>query len=65
MNKEKTGMEEMIEELGLQGCLIQGEEVEISSEKIAILNAIINEDVRQNEEAIREGEKILYKRHII
>ena len=65
MDNKKIGMEEMIEELGLQGCLIQGEEVEISSEKIAILNAIIKEDVRQNDEAIHEGEKILYKRHII
>lgn len=63
-NQTKTDMEEMIEELGLQGCLIpdsNGEQFEISDEHLRILGAQIDEDVRQCEQAEQESVAQLIK----
>lgn len=62
--KPKTGIEEMIEMLGLQGCLIpspEEEHINISQESLRILGAQINEDVRQCEQAMQESVAQLIK----
>jgi hypothetical protein len=52
---KKSGMEDMMERLGLQGCFVPGEPIEISEVALAILRAEIDESVRKNEEAQNEG----------
>lgn len=48
-------MEEMIEMLGLDGCLLPSDEqIEIDEKKIAILKCKIDEDVRQVEVALSQ-----------
>ena len=58
---EKSGMEKMLEELGLQECLIPGDPIDISDESLAVLRAQIDEDVRQTEAALNEGVAMLKK----
>ena len=57
----QNGMEEMMEELGLQSCLVPGEPVDISNDSLAILRAQIDEDVRQTEASLNEGVVMLMK----
>lgn len=60
----KTGMDEMIEMLGLQGCLIpspEEEHINISQESLRILGAQIDEDIRQCEQAMQESVAQLIK----
>ncbi len=57
----QNGMEEMMEELGLQSCLVPGELVDISNDSLAILRAQIDEDVRQTEASLNEGVVMLMK----
>ena len=60
----KTGMEEMIEELGLQGCLIfdsEGEMYKISDGHLRMLGVQIDEDVRRCEQAEQESVAQLIK----
>lgn len=48
-------MEEMIEMLGLEGCLLPSDnQIEIDENKIAILKYKIDEDVRQVEVALSQ-----------
>ena len=50
-----------MERLGLQGCFVPGEPIEINEVAIAILRAEIDENVRKNEEAQNEGVAQLIK----
>ena len=62
--KPKSGMEEMIEMLGLQGCLIPSpaeEHIDISDEHLRLLGVQIDEDVRQCEQAMQESVTKLIK----
>ena len=62
--KPKSGMEEMIEMLGLQGCLIPSpaeEHIDISDEHLRLLGVQIDEDVRQCEQAMQENVTKLIK----
>ena len=62
--KPKSGMEEMIEMLGLQGCLIPSpaeEHIDIAQENLRILGVQIDEDVRQCEQAMQESVTKLIK----
>lgn len=63
--KPKSGMEEMIEMLGLQGCLIPSpdeEHIDIAQENLRILAAQINEAVRQCDEAEKESVAYLIRK---
>lgn len=44
-----------MEKLGLQGCFVPGELIEIDEVSLAILRAEIDESVRKTEEAQNEG----------
>lgn len=62
--KPKSGIEEMIEMLGLQGCLIPSpaeEHIDIAQENLRILGVQIDEDVRQCEQAEQESVAQLIK----
>lgn len=59
---EKSGMEKMLEELGLQGCFISGDPIDISDESLAVLRAQIDENVRQNEEAALNEDVAMLKK---
>lgn len=55
------GMEEFVAALGLEDALIPSKEhIDISDEKLTILRYTIDEDIRQTENTIREGENILF-----
>ena len=58
---KKSGMEEIMEKLGLQGCFVPGEPIEIDEVSLAILRAEIDESVRKTEEAQNEGVAQLIK----
>lgn len=62
--KPKSGMEEMIEMLGLRGCLIPSpaeEHIDTAQENLRILGVQIDEDVRQCEQAMQENVTKLIK----
>lgn len=55
------GMEEFVAALGLEDALIPSKEhIDISDEKLTILRYTIDEDIRQTENTIREGENMLF-----
>lgn len=62
--KPKSDMEEMIEMLGLRGCLIPSpaeEHIDTAQENLRILGVQIDEDVRQCEQAMQENVTKLIK----
>lgn len=61
----KTGTEEMMAMLGIQGCLVPGskeEHIDISDEHLRILGAQIDEDVRKCEQAMQESVAYLIRK---
>ena len=63
--KPKSGMEEMIEMLGLQGCLVPGpkeEYIEISPLGFRLFQVRTDEAVRQCEQAMQESVAYLIRK---